>query len=413
MIVRSVLHQVTTSDETFSSVPMTARPSFPHSARSSLRRSVPVLALMVLLAGTLIVTGCSDGQASSSTAQTSTRPETRVETLVLEPTSFTDVIGITGSVEALDDAILSSQTNGPVTMLLDRGARVEAGKPVAKIDAEEATAAVEQAQAQYDLAQDRFERQQPLYKDSVISALEFEQVRSQRNQAKAALQQAQTRLDNATIDAPFSGTVEERFIEVGEQAAPGERLARIVNTRRVKVTAGVPERYANDIERGTPVQLDFRRYDAGVRTAEVTFVGSTIDPESRTFPIEITVSNTDRQLKPEMGAKLRVTRAVLDSSIVIPRTAVLRDESGTHVYVVDRSDTTAVARDQKIDLGPETGGKVVVKSGLSAKDEVIIVGQSNVSPGAPLEIVQQYNRTSEAGTAYEEQSSLPAPPTDE
>jgi membrane fusion protein (multidrug efflux system) len=392
---------------------MTARPFSDRSSPSSLRRSVPLWALTAMLVGTLVfASGCSDGQASSSTTE-DTQPKTRVETLVLEPTSFTDVLEITGSVEALDDATLSSQTNGPVTMLVDRGARVEAGEPIATIDAEEATAAVEQAQAQYDLAQDRFERQQPLYKDSVISALEFEQVRSQRNQAKAALQQAKTRLSNATLDAPFSGTVEERFLEVGEQAAPGTPVARLVNTRRVKVTAGVPERYANDIERGTPVQLDFRRYDAGVRTAEVTFVGNTIDPESRTFSIEVTVSNADRRLKPEMGAKLRVTRAVLDSSIVIPRTAVLRDEGGTHVYVVDRSDTTAVARDQKIDLGPETGGKVVVNSGLEAEDEVIIVGQSNVSPNAPLEIVKQYNRTSQAGTPYEEKSSLPTPPTDE
>ena len=379
-----------------------------------MRRTVPLLTLTALLVGVLMLTtGCNDGQASSSTNDASPRPTTRVETLLLKPTSFTDVIEVTGSVEALDDATLSSQTDGPVTMLVDRGARLQRGEPVAAIDAEEAQAAVEQAQAQYDLAQDRFERQQPLYRDSVISALEFEQVRSERNQARAALQQARTRLANATVEAPFSGTVEERFLEVGEQAAPGSRIARLVNTRRVKITAGIPERYANDIQLGTPVQLDFRRYDAGVRTAEVTFVGNTIDPESRTFPIEVTVPNEDRTLKPEMGVKLRVTRAVLDSTIVIPRTAVLRDETGTHVYVVDRSDTTAVARNRDIVLGPETGGRVVADSGLAAGDEVIIVGQNNVSPGAPLEIVQQYSRTSAAGTPYEETSSLPTPPTDE
>ena len=383
-------------------------------APSAMIRSLSVLLLTPLLLGTLVLTsGCSDGQASNGDAEAQPPPETRVETLVLEPTSFTDVLEVTGSVEALDDATLSAQTDGPVTMLVDRGARVEAGEPVATIDAEEATAAVEQAQARYDLAQDRFERQEPLYRDSVISALEFEQVRSERNQARAALQQAKTRLANATIKAPFSGTVEERFIEVGEQAAPGARIVRLVNTRRVKVTAGIPERYANDIELSTPVQLDFRRYDAGIRTAEVTFVGNTIDPESRTFPIEVTVPNEDRTLKPEMGVKLRVTRAVLDSTLVLPRTAILRDEAGTHVYVVDRSDTTAVARNRDVALGPATGGRVVADSGLATGDEVIIVGQNNVSPGAPLEIAKQYNRTSAAGTPYEESSALPTPPTDE
>ncbi len=372
-------------------------------------RALSSLALSFVLAAVLLSTsGCSDGQAESSSSQARPQPKTQVETLVLEPTSFTDVIEVTGTVEAIDDAMLSAQTNGPVTMLLDLGAQVNAGQPVAKIDAEEAEAAVEQAEAQYQLAQDRFERQEPLFRDSIISPLEFEQVRSERNQARASLQQAKKRLANTILEAPFSGTIEERFLEVGEQAAPGTQVARLVNTRRVKVTAGIPERYANDIEVGTAVQLDFRRYGAGVRTADVTFVGNTIDPESRTFTVEATLSNENRTLKPEMGAKLRVTRSVLDSALVLPRTAVIRDETGTHVYVVDRSDTTAIARDRDISLGPETSGQIVVTSGLSTGDEVITVGQTNVSDGAPVEVA---NRSTTTETVQEDQS-LPTPPTE-
>jgi membrane fusion protein (multidrug efflux system) len=118
---------------------------------------------LVALAGVLVLGGCSNGQASEEDAGTARpQPKTRVETLTLERTSFTDVIQVTGTVEALDDATLSAQTDGPVTMLLDLGTRVDRGEPVATIDAEEAEAAVEQAQAQFELAQDRFERQQPL-----------------------------------------------------------------------------------------------------------------------------------------------------------------------------------------------------------------------------------------------------------
>jgi membrane fusion protein (multidrug efflux system) len=369
-------------------------------------RSAVSLALIAGLASLVVLTsGCGDGQASEASSGPSAPAKTRVETLVLEPTSFTDIVKITGSVEALDDATLSAQTSGTVTMLRDRGVRVAEGELVARIDAEEAEAAVEQARARYELAQDRYERQKPLYRDSVISALEFEQVRSERNQARAALQQAKKRFSNSRLTAPFAGTVEERFIEVGEQAAPGTKVARLVNTRQVKVTAGVPERYTNDIREGTSVQLDFRRYNAGVRTAEATFVGNTIDPESRTFPIEVTVSNEDGTLKPSMGVNLRVTRAVLDSAIVVPRSAILRDETGTHAYIVDRSDTTAVARNRDLTLGPGTGGQIVVESGLAAGDEVIVVGQNNVSPGTPLEIANRQDRPPAPDT-----SSLPTPP---
>ena len=386
-----------------------------NTALSPMPRLGSLLALSVMLVGVLgLTTGCSEDQVSDASVQaSSTQPTTRVETLILEPTSFTDIIELTGSVEALDDATLSSQTSGTVEMLRDRGTRVQKEEIVAKIDAEEAKAAVERAEAQYALAQDQFERQQPLYRDSVISALEFEQVRSERNQTRAALSQARTRFENTRIRAPFAGTIEERFIEVGEQAAPGMKVARLVNTRRVKVTAGVPGRYANDIREGTPVQLDFRRYDAGVRTAEATFVGNAIDPESRTFPIEVTVQNEDGRLKPSMGVNLRVTRAVLDSALVVPRSAILRDETGPHVYVAERTDSTVVARNRELVLGPATGGRVVADSGLAAGDEVLIAGQNNASPGAPLEVAQQYGRSAAAGTPYEEKSSLPTPPADE
>lgn len=373
-----------------------------------MRFVIPFL-VPVLLAGLAVgAAGCNNGEASQADEARGPQPS-RVETLVLKPTSFTDIIEVTGSVEALDDATLSAQTSGTVTMLAERGARIPEGEAVAKINAEEARAAVEQARARYELAQDQFERQQPLYRDSIISALEFEQVRSERNQARAALQQAEKRLANTRVDAPFSGTVEERFVEAGEQVSPGMQVARLVNTRRVKITAGVPERYANDIRQGTPIQIDARRYGAGVRTAKVTFVGNTIDPESRTFTIEATVPNPEGTLKPEMSVRLRVNRTTIEDAIVIPRTAVMRDETGPHVYVVDRSDTTAVARNRDLTLGPSAGEQVVVSAGLEADDEVITVGQDDVSPGGPVEVIDQQTRPSSNAGQREE---LPTPPSD-
>jgi len=363
------------------------------------------------MSAVLLVGGCSNGEASDEASQDRSPQAPRVETLQLEPTSFTDIIEVTGSVEALNDAELSAQTSGTITTMADRGARIESGEPVATVDADEARAAVEQAQAQFDLAQDRFERQKPLYKDSIISALEFEQVRSERNQAKAALQQAKKRLSNTIVDAPFTGRIEERFVEAGEQVSPGVRVARIVNTRRVRTTAGVPERYANDIREGTPIQIVPRRYNTSPRTAEVTFAGNTIDPESRTFSIEATVPNPEETLKPAMSVKLRVTRAVLDSAVVVPRSAVVRDEAGTHVYVVDRSDSTTVVRNRDVALGPETGGNVVAESGLEAGDEIVTVGQDDVSPGAPVEVTEQRSQSS-TGDASESADGLPIPPTE-
>lgn len=371
--------------------------------------------LLVLGAGLsmLVASGCNDGAASEQDAQAPReQPATRVETLVLEPIAFTDKIELTGTVEAIHDATLSSQASGTVISVAELGTFVPEGGTVAQLDSTEAHAAVEQARARYELAQDRYERQQPLYQDSIITALEFEQVRSERTQARAALSQARKRLRNTRVTVPFSGTVEQRFVEPGEQTAPGEEVARVIDIRPVKVVAGVPERYAGDIETGTPVRVRFKTSQVGERSGEITFVGSVIDPESRTFTVEATLPNADRAVKPEMSVQLRMTRTTLDDALVLPRTAVVRDEAGEHVYVVERTDTTAVARKRDITLGAASGGRVVATAGLAPGDEVVIVGQSDLAPGAAVEVMQQYDRVTEAGTPYNTDDGPSAPPTD-
>lgn len=366
--------------------------------------------MSALLVVAVLAAGCSEDQTTPA-AEAATQQKTRIETLVLEPTSFTDVIELTGSVEAIHDATLSAQMSGTVISIAERGTFVPRGGVVAQLDSTDAHAALEQAQARFELAQDRYERQQPLYQDSIITALEFEQVRSELTEARAALSQAREQLRNTRVTTPFSGTVEERFVERGEQTAPGEEVARVIDVRPAKAVAGVPERYAGDIEKGSPVQINFKNARLEDHTGTITFVGSAIDPESRTFTIEATIPNEDRAIKPEMVAQLRVEHSTVDDALVIPRTAVIRDEQGTHVYVVERTDTTAVSQKRDVVLGPTSGARVTVESGLQAGTEVVIVGQSNLAPGEPVEVTQQYDRVSAAGTPYEaDADTTSAPP---
>ena len=325
----------------------------------------------------------------------------QVETLVLSPGPFEDVIELTGSVEALNDATLSAQASGTITRLADRGERVRSGGLVAQIDPTQERAATEQLRAQFELAEDRLERQRPLYRDSIISAIEYEQIRTEYNRAKAALQEAEERLAKTRVETPFAGTVEERFMERGEQASPGMQIARVVNTQRVRVTAGVPERYANDIQSGTPVRLDFRRYGGDVRKGAVTFAGRAISAETRTFPIEVQVDNPDGRLKPEMVARLVVTRSQRDSALVVPRTAVVRDELGTHLFVAVPTDSTVVAEKRDVVLGSRYAERAVVLSGVQRGEQIIVAGQNNLAPGDPVNVATVYQTLDAAGMPYE------------
>jgi membrane fusion protein (multidrug efflux system) len=383
----------------------------------------PSHSLWLLALVALVAVGCNNADGSNGEeAEAPAQRQIRVETLLMEPTVFEDVIELTGTVEALNDAALSAQASGTVEYLADLGTALPRGGVVARLDqgqvraaVQQAEAQVEAAQAQFDLAQDNFQRQEPLYRDSIISALEFENVRAQRNQARASLRQAQAalaqareRLGDTIVRAPFAGIVEERFIEAGEQIAPGQRVARVVSTERVRVNTGVPERYASEIEVGTPVRMNFQAYSTMERQGRVTFAGSTINPQSRTFPVEIEVSNPEGRLKPEMVAQLYVSRAVLDSALVVPRSAIIRDENGNSVFVVNRTDSIPTAERHRLTLGPNYAGKAVVEEGLQAGDEVVVLGQTNLTEGDPVNVVDQYTRVDASGVPLKDSGDAPS-----
>jgi membrane fusion protein (multidrug efflux system) len=389
---------------------------WPRTARRALAGATGGIVLLLLAVSTA---GCSDGQAADEAP--SAPRATRVETLQLDTTTFQDAIEATGSVESLDDARLSAQSSGTVVELAPLGTTVEEGEVVARMDddiaqasAEQARASLETARARFDLAEDNYERQEPLYRDSIISALEFQRVRAEYNQARAQLSQAQAalaqaekQLRNTRVEAPFAGTVEEHFVDEGEQVAPGTPVARVVNTERVRVQVGVPERFSGDIKTGREARIEFQSYNVDDRTAPITFVGSTINPRSRTFPIEVELDNPDRALKPEMVARVVVPRATLEDVIVIPRTAVVRSEEGDAVFVVSRGDTTATAVRRSVTLGPAYGGKVVVDAGLRPGDEVVVLGQTDLTEGVALNVVRQYQSADEAAQTFND-SDMPA-----
>ncbi len=364
----------------------------------------------------VLLGGCAPPDASApspDTALAAAKRRVHVELLELRPTRFVDWLEVTGTVEAERDATFSAQASGTVEYLAPLGSRTEKGALLARLDQTLARAALKQAEAQlasaraaYELALDNFRRQEPLFRDSIISALEFENVRAQRDQAEAqlrlaeaAVEQARKQLAYTEIRAPFAGVVETHFVKEGEQIAMGQPVIRLVNLREVKVRAGVPERYARDIRMGTPVELRFQAYGLSPRQAALTFVGSAIDPSNRTFPVEMRLDNPDGQLKPEMVVRVRLIRAVLDSVIVVPLPAVVRDESGTSVFVADSSAEGLLARQRYVTLGPSSEGLVVITQGLRFGEKVVVLGQNDLSDGNLLDVLQTYTVATLAANA--------------
>ncbi len=411
------------------------------------------LSLPAVLLAALALAACGDDAAEAEAPRDTSVP---VEVMVASPGYFEDTIELTGTVDATNDASLSPDVPGMLTYVADVGTFVRAGQTVAQVRATGQQAGVAQAragvaqgragvsqaqasvagaeagvraaraqreaaQAALGLALDQYQRQLPLFRDSILSALEFRQVETQLAQARAQVAQAdagvaqaqgqlsaaregvsaaraqadaasagvtsaQSQLASTRVVAPFSGVVEAQIQKTGELAAPGQPVVRLVGAGSVKVTAGVPERYAGEIEQGTQVQVSPNAYAVEPRGGRVSFVGGAIETASRTFPIEVAVENADRTLKPSMVVRLAVTREVLQDVIVVPTEAVVRDERGTSVFVAATDTAGTVARRQMVELGPDAGTTVVVRSGLDAGDKVIVSGASDLTEGERVRV---------------------------
>lgn len=325
----------------------------------------------------------------------------RVEVVEVRPRDFDEQIESTAAIAAIEDVTLAARAAGTVHSIAERGDRVEKGQIVATLDQTLTRAAVAQANAgvaaaetTYKLARDTLERQRPLFEKQIVSPIEYEnlqaqvaQARAQLQQAKAARTQAWAQFEYTRVVAPFDGRVEQRFVEPGGQANPGSPMLRVVDVARVKAVAGIPERYATDIEPGAPVDVQFSAYGVAPRATEVSFVGSAIDPQSRTFEIEAVLDNAERTLKPQMVARLKVVRARHPDALVVPLGAVVRDETGDGVFVVVEGEAGPMAQRRTVKLGARSGERVEVAEGLEPGDRVVTVGQSNLTQGDLVEVV--------------------------
>ncbi|HUF11446.1 MAG TPA: efflux RND transporter periplasmic adaptor subunit [Rhodothermales bacterium] len=348
------------------------------------------IAAMILGTSTIgaAVSACgqADGAGGSPPPQLDNVRKVRVETIIVTPREFSEKVQVTGVVDARRDVTISAEAGGRVVEIVELGAAVTQGSVIARFDERLLKSQLEAAEASYQLAEDTFRRQKALYEDSVISALEYENVLSRRDQAAAALEQARKMYADTRLTSPISGRVEERFVEQGELVGTGSPVVRVVDTRRVKVRSGVPERYAAEIAEGARAWI--RLPSAGVESeSRLTFVGRVVDPKSRTFTVEVELENPSAHLKPEMVVDVSIERRSLENALVIPQTALVRDDLGTGLYVVEDDGDQRVASRRTIVTGASFDGMVVIEAGLHGGEEVVIVGQSNLTDGNPVEIV--------------------------
>jgi membrane fusion protein (multidrug efflux system) len=351
-----------------------------------------ILSLVVAACGGSGTAKEEGGEGASRDALTGTTQDEKVNVSVeeLKARPFSSRLLLVGEVRAENDAVISSQAAGTVRRVVsDRGSRVQRGDTLLILDSRRYQAAYNAAAAQASNMRLDYEMAEKLHKSGQgVSDNDFTKAANGLKMTEAALANALIDLENCFITATQSGTVAERFVDVGELVAPGVPLLQLVQGD-IKVRCGLPEHQSSSVQRGTKAIV--RIAEAGIEvSATVDWVGYVLDDRSRTLPIELKLAKSP-DLRPGMACQVELDRPHGAQSIVVPVTVIQTAPESVYVFV----ETAGKAVRRNVTLGERSGDKVEVLTGLSAGDRLIVSGYRGLSDGQSLAVIDPAKKTVE------------------
>ncbi len=341
-------------------------------------------AFMACVAGVLSTTGCGEsGSAANETVVSNEKRAVNVVTSLVQPTEFINHLRLVGEVKPVRRVVVSIEATGLIKEIaVEKGESVSPNTVLARLDDELLRAAADEAEAALNASDLTLRNQKRLLDQKALAESVYLDTRYRNDMDRARHQQAMTYLGKTVIRAPISGVVDSRNMEVGELATPGREFVDLVDIDRVKIVAGVPERHLKHVSVGTRAALTFPAYPDVNLEADVTYVGTTLDPDNRTVPVEIILDNPGHLLKPEMAVTIRNVKDYIPEAIVIPQDAVIDTDRGRIVFLAENG----AARSVSITLGSISGDQVLVTDGLAPGDSLIIVGHRNLVNGESIQV---------------------------
>ena len=307
-----------------------------------------------------------------------------VQTQKLSASKFENVATFQGTVVAEETAAASSETGGRITSLnVKEGDYVNKGQLIATVNLETIEKQRLEIETSLSLARTVYERQSRLWSQNIGSELQYLEAKNNVERLEQSLVTMNSQINKKNVYAPISGVVDMVLLKQGELATPGYPIVQILDTGDLKVIADLPENFLNSVKKGTNIEMYFPSIDMKIKKP-ITEVGRKIDPSNRTFAIEMRTNSQGGKLKPNLLAEVNLKDISSEEVIAVPVNVLQQEISGTNfVYIVGKDGS---ASKRYVKLGDSNGNMIVVTEGLSAGDELVMVGAIGLTEGAALEI---------------------------
>jgi RND family efflux transporter MFP subunit len=312
-------------------------------------------------------------------------------------------LDLTGSIEAVQEAVISTQVSGQVAAVqVQNGETVTPGQPLVLVDDSSYRDALaidqanlESAQAALESARQNYQRIRGLFDSNFVSAKDLEDAKvaqataeANADSAVATVSGAQDSLQDTSICSPISGVAADCDIEVGQYltpgVSPGVSLLNVEDIDSVYADVNIEQGDLPAVKPGLAAEVTADAYGGHVFDGTVEQINPVGDIISRVFATKIRVANSDHLLRPGMFVKVEITTGAPVDVIAVPQNAVVSSAGLYYVFLVDGDRV----KRQQVQVGQVIGENVEITSGLAEGQQVVLTDVSTLNDGDQVIISQ-------------------------
>lgn len=356
-------------------------------SRSSSKVHHKVVHAEIALLGAFTLLGaCHGGREQATKPQEDAPVQVHLTRLSVGP--ITRSVILPAQVIPFQQATLYAKVSGYLkTITVDKGDRVMSGVVLARIEIPELVAARARQEAELRAAEADYTRlKESLQKlpDLVVPDT-VDQARGRFEVARASLEQSETLLRYATITAPFSGIITQRFVDPGALIQAGganSAIVALMDFSKVRLQTAVPEGEASRVAVGQPVLVTTDNLPGMQFEGKVTRFSYALDSASRTMLAEVILENPNLALRPGMLVTAKIGIERKESALLMPAEALVLEKANAFAFGVSGDK----AKKRPIKVGFNDGKSVEVQDGLNASDTVILTGKLKLSDGQTVQV---------------------------
>lgn len=329
-----------------------------------------------ILSATMLMTSCSGDKKVEE--QKVVEEAVKVEVAQSDYRAVPQINTFTATVEAdVTNNIAPKMAMRIKKVLVEVGQHVNAGQKLAEMD----PADLDQLRLQMENNALEFKRSDELYKIGGTSKSEWDAIKTAYDISRRNYENL---MENTTLVSPISGIVTQRNYDSGDMYSGASPIFVVEKIRPVKLKVNVSESLFAKISKGMEVDFSLDVYGDETFKAVVHLIYPTIDPASRTFPVELRIANADERVRPGMFARVKMNYGTEDH-VVVPDRAVqkLIGSGDRYVYVV----TDGKAEYRKVTLGQRIGTEYEILSGVERGETVVVTGQTRLKNGSKISII--------------------------